>query len=62
MYNKQKEEAVKGDWIKLIENDFLFIIKEMDEVKIKQTSKSVYKNWIKMEVKRAAFEGKRYTI
>ena len=62
VYNKQKEEAVKGDWIKLIENDFLFIGKEMDEVKIKQTSKSVYKNLIKMEVKRAAFEGKRYTI
>ena len=28
----------------------------MDEVKIKQTSKNVHKNWIKMEVKRAAFD------
>ena len=56
VYNKQKEEAVKGDWIKLIENDFLFIGKEMDEDNMKETSKSVYKKWIKTEVKRAAFK------
>ena len=56
VYNKQKEEAVKGDWIKLIEKDFSFIGKEMDENKIKETSKSAYKKWIKREVKKAAFE------
>ena len=56
VYNKQKEEAVKGDWIKLIKNDFLFIGKEMDEDKIKETPKSVYKKWIKTEVKTAAFK------
>ena len=56
VYNKQKEESTKGDWIKLVEKDFLFIEANMNDEEIKTMSKNKYKTWVKEKVKKAAFE------
>ena len=44
IYDKQKEETVKGDWLDLLKSDFDFIKKEIDENEISSTPKSLYKN------------------
>ena len=46
IYDKQKEETVKGDWLGLLKSDFVFIKMEMDENEIASTPKSLYKKKI----------------
>ena len=55
IYMKQKVNACKGDWIKLIEKDFLFIEEEINEDWISRTGKDEYNSYIKEKVKVAAF-------
>ena len=43
IYMKQKTDRVRGDWIKLLEQDFQFIGIEMKENEISATPKSEYK-------------------
>ena len=55
VYVKQKEEAVKGDWYKLIESDFKFIGEDFDENSLKMKTKSEFKRWVNVKVRKAAF-------
>ena len=52
---KQKDICVKGDWLKLLENDFKFIGVEMNEEKIRSTPICIYKKEIKKLIDKAAF-------
>ena len=47
VYNCQKENPVKGDWIELLRKDFTDIGMEMDEEKIKSETKMQYKSRVK---------------
>ena len=55
IYQKQKEDNTKGDWFQLLTNDFDFIDVQMDEERIMQTPKSLYKKEIRALVSKAAF-------
>ena len=56
IYLKKKEESANGDWIKLLEKDFLFIECEMDEETIAATPKETYKKNIKNMINKSAFK------
>ena len=45
IYEAQKENPVKGDWIELLKEDFKFIGEEINEKHIKEFSKAQYKNY-----------------
>ena len=52
---ENRVNACKGDRIKLIEKDFLFIEEEINEDWISRTGKDEYNSYIKEKVKVAAF-------
>ena len=56
IYRKQKEDPTKCDWILILKRDFEFIGKNLYGEKIRCILKYEYKNWIKMQVEKAAFE------
>ena len=56
IYTKQKEDPIKGDWYKLLQEDFKLININMDENKICETPKSIYKKEIKALINKAAFK------
>ena len=56
IYFKQKQDNVKGDWIRLLESDFEFIGIPMDEAAITATSKTEYKRKIKSLIQSAALQ------
>ena len=56
IYEKQKEEHSKGDWIELLKNDFEFMGIDLDEQEIKGTPKSIYRKKIKDLIRKAAFK------
>ena len=56
IYTKQKEDPIKGDWFKLLQEDFKFIDIDMDEEKISETYKSTYKKKIKVLINKAVFK------
>ena len=56
IYEKQKQDSFKGDWIRLIKQDFAFMGIEMNEDEIRKTSKEIYRKKIKTLVKKAAFQ------
>ena len=56
VYEKQKAEANKGDWYKLIKKDFEFIGEDLDEDSVKMKTKNEYKKWVISKVKKAAFD------
>ena len=56
IYYKQKEENCKGDWFQSLKKDFEFIKRDMDESKIADTPKSLYKKEIWSLVRKSAFE------
>jgi hypothetical protein len=47
IYEKQKQDSFKGDWIRLIKQDFAFMGIEMNEDEIRKTSKEIYRKKIK---------------
>ena len=55
IYNKQKEDPIKGDWVELVKKDFLFLGIEMNESDIKSSSKEEYKKKINQLLYKAAF-------
>ena len=55
VYEKQKEKAVKGDWYKLVQSDFKFIGEDFDENSLKMKTKSEFKMWVNVKVRKAAF-------
>ena len=55
IYNKQKEDSIKGDWYELIKKDFLFLGIEINENDIKSTNKEAYKKKINQLLYKAAF-------
>ena len=55
IYVKQREDSCKGDWYRILQNDFKFIGEEINEIDIKSYSKAQYKKIIKSKVKEAAF-------
>ena len=46
IYNKQKEDTLKGDWVSLLNADFDFIKVKIDEKEIASTPKITYKKKI----------------
>ena len=48
-------EAIKGDWIQLLEKDLEFICEEQNDEEILKFSKSDYKDKIKELINKAAF-------
>ena len=56
IYEKQKLDPTKGDSYQLLNNDFVFIEKDINEEKIKSYSKNEYKKLIKKLIQKAAFK------
>ena len=56
IYNKQKEECIKGDWYELLKKDFLFIEEDINEEYIESFSKSEYKKHVKLLLNKAVFK------
>ena len=56
IFEKQKLNPNKNDWIEFKKNDFLFIEKDINEDEIKSYSKSEYKVIIKELITKAAFK------
>ena len=56
IYNKQKEDTIKGDWLSLLNADFDFIKVKIDEEEIASTPKITYKKKIKNLMNKAVFE------
>ena len=55
IYEKQKENPTKGDWILTLRRDFEFLGQAIDEDQIKCTPKHEYKKFIKKQVETSAF-------
>ena len=55
IYEKQKTESTKGDWLQLIEADLKFIGEQVDKESIKAKSKNEYKKWVNNKLRKAAF-------
>ena len=56
IYYKQKESALKGDWLQLLKSDFEFIGEEQNDEEIIKVSKSEYKKKIKELINKATFQ------
>ena len=56
IYQKQKEDSLKGDWIELLKGDFKFIKQELNEEGISSISKIEYKKRIKLLMNNSVFE------
>ena len=55
IYQKEKQDNVKGDWFRLLMKDFDFIGIEMNEAEIKAIPKYQYKKRVQDLVRKAAF-------
>ena len=56
IYDKQKENYVKGDWFELLVRDFEFIEKDINEKEISEMPKDAYKKKIKVLINKAVFK------
>ena len=56
MYNAQKSNPVKGDWIQYLKEDFEFIGEEVNEKLARETTKVDYKNIIKSKIRDEVFK------
>jgi hypothetical protein len=56
IYNKQKEEYLKGDWFQTLKTDFDTIKEDLEDDRISQIPKEVYRKYIKQKVEKEAFE------
>ena len=54
LYEKQKRQPLKGDWIQLLKSDFEFMGIQLDEQAIIITPKQVYRKKIKYLIRKAA--------
>ena len=51
VFYKQKENPVKSDWVKLVEEAFWYIWEEIDDEKIEKNPKNKSKEWKKLHLK-----------
>ena len=56
LYNKQKENFLKGDWYRTLMKDFKFIEENADDEAIKSMSMIDFKRKVKIKVQEAAFK------
>ena len=56
MYEAQKLNSVNGDWVELVKNDSETYKIEMNEEKIKTSSKQEHKTIVKKKIKEHIFE------
>ena len=56
VYEAQKLKTTKGDWIELIKRDFELIEEDFDEDFIKETTKYIFKKFVKTKITKAAFK------
>ena len=56
VYLKHKVEYLKGDWFQTIKTDFNTIKEDLDDDRISQIPKEVYRKYIKQKVEWEAFE------
>ena len=56
IYQTQKEDLIKGDWIQLWRADFNLIKQEMNKHEISLTPKSVYRKRIKQLLNKPLFK------
>ena len=56
MYEAQKTNTTKGDWIELVQKDFQLIEENFDEDILKNMSKYQYKKFVKDRIGKAAFK------
>ena len=61
IYNAQKSNPVKGDWIQYLQEDFELIGEYTNEKLAKETSKVEYKNFIKRSVREKVFQNLKKT-
>ena len=55
IYNAQKRDPIKGDWVTLVQEDLKTMKIYLNEEEINKTKKSVFKNMVKKHVKDATF-------
>ena len=55
IYHKQKEGTVKGDWLKLLNEDFKFLGVDINEQEIISTPKEIYKKQIRNLMDKSVF-------
>ena len=56
VYMSQKENYLKGDWLRMLMKDLDFIQEQIDEENIRSTPKEIYRKYIKNKVIKGAFE------
>ena len=56
VYEEQKLNPLRGDWIEKLKDDFLFIGEEFDEENAKKCTKTEYKKYIKEKVRQNVFQ------
>ena len=56
VYEEQKLNPLRGDWIEKLKEDFLFIGEEFDEENAKKCTKTEYKKYIKEKVRQNVFQ------
>ena len=56
VFEAQKQQTTKGDWIELIKGDFQLIEEQFNEDNIKAMSKNKFKRYIKEKIRKAAFK------
>ena len=57
IYNAQKENPNKGDWIHYLKEDFKYIKEDINETEAKEKTKYDYKKLIKKKVREQVFLG-----
>jgi hypothetical protein len=55
VYNAQKENPIKGDWIQYLKEDFKYIKEDINETEAKEKTKHEYKTLIKKKVRQQVF-------
>jgi hypothetical protein len=56
VYNAQRDNPVKGDWVNILKEDFRYISEEVNEEDAKSISKFEYKKNIKNKIRQRVFE------
>ena len=56
IYQRQKEDSIKGDWIRTLQSDLNFIGEDMDDQHIVRMSKVEYKSYIQKKIEKASFQ------
>ena len=56
VYNAQRDDPVKRDWVNILKEDFKFIGEEVNEEEAKVTTKIEYKKRIRNKVRQKVFD------